>query len=240
MKKYLNDKNLNFVAHLATNFDNGFNLRNAVELCIDEWYLGNPIDEHPEFGGVARNQFNRSLLGKQYNEYGNTDVSEIMVSALGEFFKEYIGPKYHLIQKVTYKYLDYLKSKSLENIYTSEYFTPWSFKEYKDDHSFQILCLVKGTITDWKFGFDDMDDEFDDYYTFEFEDDFNIDDIIENANNDNEEEDIEEINIVCDYIDNTKVEKMPVNTSVKKTTKKKATTNKKKTTSTKKAAKKTK
>ena len=58
MKKYLNEKNLNFVAHLAKNFENGFNLRNAVELSIDEWYLGNPIDEHPEFGGVARNQYN--------------------------------------------------------------------------------------------------------------------------------------------------------------------------------------
>jgi len=61
MKKYLNEKNINFVADLATNYDNGFNLKNAVELCIDEWYLGNPIDEHPEFGGVAKEQFNRNL-----------------------------------------------------------------------------------------------------------------------------------------------------------------------------------
>ena len=218
MKKYLNEKNLNFVAHLATNFENGFNLRKAVELCIDEWYLGNPIDEHPEFGGVARNQYNKLLLGKDYNQYGNTSVSEIMVSALGEFFKEYIGPKYHLIQKATYKYLDYLKSKSLENIYTSDYFTLWSFKEYKDDHTHQILCLIIGKITDFKFGFED-DDEEDNYYDFDFDDDFNIDDIISEIDK-NVDKDILEIQEPKK--ESTKSEK----TVFKKSTKKKAATKK--------------
>ena len=217
MKKCLNEKNLNFVANLATNYENGFNLRKAVELCIDEWYLGNPIDDHPEFGGVARDEYNRSLLGKDYNQYGKTDESEIMVNALGEFFKEYIGPKYHLIQKATYKYLDYLKNESLENIYTSEFFTLWSFKEYKDDHSFKILCLVKGKITDWKFGFDDDEDLEDDYYTCEFDNNFNIDDIIPNQGKDiNEDENIFEIK---------KPEKIV--TKVKKSTPKKAASKKK-------------
>ena len=44
MKKYLNEKNLNFIAHVATSYG-GFNILTAVHLCIDEWYLGNPIDE---------------------------------------------------------------------------------------------------------------------------------------------------------------------------------------------------
>ena len=117
-----------------------------------------------------------------------------MVNALGEFFKEYIGPKYHLIQKATYKYLDFLKGKSLENIYTSDYFTPWSCKEYKDDNTHHIISLIKGKITDFKFGFDD-DDEEDDYYDFDFDfdDDFNIDDIFSESDK-NTDKEILEIN----------------------------------------------
>jgi hypothetical protein len=234
MKKYLNEKNLKFVANLATEFENGFNLRTAVELCIDEWYLENPIDENPEFGGVARDEFNRLLFGNEYNSRGKTTMSEIMVNTLSEFFFEYIGPKYYLIQKATYKYLDYLKNGSLEYVYTPEYHTGWSFEEYKERHSFQILCIVKGKITDWKFGFDIVHEE-DDYWDFDFDNEFDIDDIIAESNN-SIDDDIEEINIVCDYEDNTKVEKMPVNTSVKQTTKKKANTNKKKSAPTKKAS----
>ena len=42
MKKYLNEKNLNFIAHIAISYG-CFNILTAVDLCIDKWYLSNPI-----------------------------------------------------------------------------------------------------------------------------------------------------------------------------------------------------
>ena len=84
-------------------------------------------------------------------------------------------------------------------------------------NSFKILCLVKGKITDWKFGFDDDEDLEDDYYTCEFDNNFNIDDIIPNQGKDiNEDENIFEIK---------KPEKIV--TKVKKSTPKKAASKKK-------------
>ena len=109
-------------------------------------------------------------------------------------------------------------SEPISEIYTSDYFTPWSFKEYKDDHTHQIISLIKGKITDFKFGFDD-DDEEDDYYDFDFDDDFNIDDIISESDK-NIDEDILEIN------EPEKKSSKSKKTVSKKSTKKKATTKK--------------
>ena len=155
MKKYLNEKNLNFIAHVATSYG-GFNILTAVDLCIDEWYLGNPINEDLKYGGVpkvAKLEFNKLLFGKEYNSIGKTHQSEIMVDSLNEFFKEYIAPKYLLLQKFTYDFLNDLEKNDQADVYKPG-LTDWDYEDYKINHSEQIVDLVRDDITDWHFGFD--------------------------------------------------------------------------------------
>ena len=155
MKKYLNEKNLNFIAHVATSYG-GFNILTAVDLCIDEWYLGNPINEDLRYGAVpkvAKIEFNKLLFGKEYNSIGKTHQSEIMVGSLNEFFKEYIAPKYILLQKFTYDFLFDLEKNDPADVYKPG-LTDWDYEDYKINHSEQIVDLVRDDITDWHFGFD--------------------------------------------------------------------------------------
>ena len=155
MKKYLNEKNLNFIAHVATSYG-GFNILTAVDLCIDEWYLGNPINEDLRYGGVpkvAKLEFNKLLFGKEYNSIGKTHQSEIMVDSLNEFFKEYIAPKYLLLQKFTYDFLNDLEKNDQADVFKPG-LTDWDYEDYKINHSEQIVDLVRDDITDWHFGFD--------------------------------------------------------------------------------------
>jgi hypothetical protein len=156
MKKHLNEKNLKFIAQVATSAE-GFNLLTAVQLCIDEWYLGNPINERPAYKSVARSEFNKLLFGKKFNTIGESHQSELMINALGEFFEEYIAPKYVLLQKFTYNFLDNLKQDEPDDIYRSNV-SGWTYDDYKLNHWEQIIDLVKGEITDWSFGFDDNDE----------------------------------------------------------------------------------
>jgi hypothetical protein len=206
MKKYLTDKNLNFVAHVATSIE-GFNLSNAIDLCIDEWYLGNPINEKNKYKSAARSEFNKLLFGDKYNSTGKTHQSDLMINSLGAFFEQYIAPKYLKIQETVYAYLDDLKQNEPDRIFMPG--TDWEFLDFKIEHQDELMDKIRDVITDWNFGFEIKD-----------------------------EDDIEEINIVCKYLDNSEVIKNPENTSVKKTTKKKAPTNKKKTTQARKSAKK--
>jgi hypothetical protein len=151
MKKYLNEKNLNFIAHVATSYE-GFNILTAVDLCIDEWYLGNPINEDLKYGGVAKLEFNKLLFGKEYNSIGKTHQSGVMVNSLTEFFNEYIAPKYLLLQKFTYHFLNQLEKNEPEEVYKPG-LTDWGYADYKINHSEQIVDLVRDDITDWHFGF---------------------------------------------------------------------------------------
>lgn len=152
MKKYLNENNLKFVAHVATNIE-GFHLLTAINLCIDEWYLGNPINENLKNKGIAKDEFTKLLFGKEYNTIGKTYQSEIMVRTLVEFFEDHIAPKYILIQKFVYDYLDKLKYNDPFNVYIpgmdSEYL------DFKIEHHEELLDLIRDVITDWHFGFDD-------------------------------------------------------------------------------------
>ena len=213
MKKYLNDKNLNFVAHVATSIE-GFHLLKAIDLCIDEWYLGNPINENNKYNSAARLEFNKLLFGDKYNSTGKTHQTELMINSLGAFFEQYIAPKYLEIQQTVYAYLDDLKQNEPDRIFMPG--TDWEFLDFKIEHQEELMDIIRDVITDWNFGFE-VKDESD----------------IEEINTICYYEDTAE----------QKVEKMPVVKTTKKTTantKKKETTSKKKTPATKKAVKKTK
>ena len=215
MKKYLNDKNLNFVAHVATSIE-GFHLLKAIDLCIDEWYLGNPINENNKYNSAARLEFNKLLFGDKYNSTGKTHHTELMINSLGAFFEQYIAPKYLEIQQTVYAYLDDLKQNEPDRIFMPG--TDWEFLDFKIEHQEELMDIIRDVITDWNFGFE-VKDESD----------------IEEINTICYYEDTTK----------QKVEKMPVVKTTKKATKKttantkkKETTSKKKTPATKKAVKK--
>ena len=201
MKKYLNDNNLKFVAHVATGID-GFNLLKAIDLCIDEWYLGNPINEHNKYHSAARSEFNNLLFGAKYNSNGETHQTELMINTLGDFFEKYIAPKYLEIQQAVYAYLDDLKKNDSDRIYTPG--TDWDYLDFKVEHHDELLDLIRDVITDWNFGFE-----------VKYENDF---------------EEINTICEYTDA-SKTLVEKIPISKPskkiIKKSTKKKAATSKK-------------
>lgn len=152
MKKLINEKNLKFVAHVATSIE-GFHLLTAVELAIDEWYLGNPINEDLKYNGVAKDEFKSLLFGKEYNTNGKTYQSEIMVKTLIEFFEDHIASKYIEIQKFVYDYLDNLKSNNKQSVFIPG--TDFEYGEFHMEHVDELLDLIRNVITDWHFGFDD-------------------------------------------------------------------------------------
>jgi hypothetical protein len=215
MKKYLNEKNLNFVAHVATNID-GFNLLKAIDLCIDEWYLGNSINEKNKYRSAARFEFNKLLFGIDYNSTGKTYQTELMINSLGAFFEEYIAPKYLEIQKTAYAYLDDLKQNEPDKIYVPG--SDWEFLDFKIEHEEELLDIIRDVITDWNFGFE-----------IKYENDI---------------KEVNIVSYFKDTPVH-KVKKSPVNKAIQKTTKKTivntqkiANKNKKKTATSKKAAKK--
>ena len=150
MEKYLNEKNIMFVAHIATGPE-GFNLLTSIELCIDEWYLGNPIKEDIRYNSVAKDEFSKLLFGNMYKLNGVSRHSEILTNSLLEFFKEYIAPKHIQIQKITYDYLYSIKNNP-EKVYVPG--TENDYKEFKIEHFEEIIDLVRDIITDWNFGFE--------------------------------------------------------------------------------------
>jgi len=155
MKKYLNEKNIYFIAHVATS-NECFNSMKAIDLCIDEWYLGNSINEDVKYRGAAKYEFNKLLFGRDFTSKGKTHQSEIMVNALTEFFELYIAPKYILLQKFTYNFLNNLEKNDVEDVFKSG-LSFLDYDYYKMQHNDDIIDLVRDKITDWHFGFEIKD-----------------------------------------------------------------------------------
>ena len=156
MNKNLNKDNLLFVANIATQIG-GFNLMAAISLCIDEWYLSNPVMETVKYFGPAKEEFNNLILGKEYNFLKKTHHTHLMTKCLIEFFETYISPKYTEIQKKVYKYLDHLKETQPERIYIAG--SECEYGEFKMEHEEELLDLIRDNITDWNFGFEVKLDE---------------------------------------------------------------------------------
>lgn len=142
MKK-LNEKNLNFIAHVATSIEN-FHLLTAIDLCIDEWYMGNLIEKEIKHGSAAYTEFEKKAIGKHQ--------SVIMNDCLREFFEVYIAPKYILIQKYVYDYLNKLEKKETDSVFKPG--THNEYDEYKIEHHLELMDLIRDNITDWHFGFE--------------------------------------------------------------------------------------
>jgi|LauGreDrversion4_2_1035121.scaffolds.fasta_scaffold27075_2 hypothetical protein len=151
MNKNLNADNLLIVANIATQID-GFHLLAAISLCIDEWYLSNPIMENVKYASPAKEEFNNLVLGKEYNSLKKTHHTHLMTECLIEFFEIYIAPKYVEIQETVYKYLDYLKETEPERIYVAG--SEFEYSEFKIEHEEELLDLIRNNLTDWNFGFE--------------------------------------------------------------------------------------
>lgn len=151
MNKNLNEDNLVIVANIATQID-GFHLMTAVSLCIDEWYLGNPILENVKYGGPPKEEFNNLVLGREYNFHKKSYHTYLMTKCLIEFFENYIAPKYTEIQKSVYNYLDHLKETQPEKIYNAG--SEYEYVGFKVEHEEELLELIRDKITDWNFGFE--------------------------------------------------------------------------------------
>lgn len=151
MNKNLNEGNLLIVANIATQID-GFNLLAAISLCIDEWYLSNPIMETVKYASPAKEEFNNLVLGREYNSLKKTHHTHLMTKCLIEFFETYIAPKYTEIQQAVYNYLDNLKETQPERIYTAG--SDYEYEEFKIEHDEELLDLIRDKIIDWNFGFE--------------------------------------------------------------------------------------
>ncbi len=158
MKKNLNEQNLLFIANIATQID-GFHLLSAISLCIDEWYLGNPILETVKGTSSAKEEFNNLVLGKEYNVLKKTHHTHLLTKCLIEFFETYIAPKYVEIQKSVYEYLDNLKESQPDEIYSPG--SEFPYDGFKMEHEQQLLDMIRDNITDWNFGFEAKLNEYD-------------------------------------------------------------------------------
>jgi hypothetical protein len=80
-----------------------------------------------------------------------------MIHALGDFFEEYIAPKYVILQKFTYDFLDNLKLNEPDDLYMNND-SGWTYDDFKFNHFEQIIDRIDGVITDWSFGFETKED----------------------------------------------------------------------------------
>ena len=135
-------KTVEFIQKLVCSYSGKeFNLVDAIQLIVEQYHSGVPLDDDKAFGQEFMYKMCRDIETSQYAEYGfrTTKYSQSLTASIVEYMDEVVVPTYNTIKADLYNILDKFESDPSSHYNLESWFDDGcEFTDYQFELSWEM------------------------------------------------------------------------------------------------------